>query len=63
MGYIPPTKCLTCPTLLDIYRCRVKQIEEDMKNIETNLIAAMVNLLIQIVELEKVLELNQEQIK
>jgi len=48
---------------LDIYRCRVKQIEEDMKNVETNLIAAMVNLLIQIVELEKVLELNQEQIK
>ncbi len=54
---------MTCPTLLDIYRCRVKQIEEDMKNVETNLIAAMVNLLIQIVELEKVLELNQEQIK
>ena len=42
---------------------QLKQFEEDLKNIETYLLSSMVNFLIQIVEMEKVLELNQEQFK
>jgi SMC interacting uncharacterized protein involved in chromosome segregation len=48
---------------IDKLDVEIKRIEEDMKSVETNLLSVMVNLLIQIVELEKVLELNQEQIK
>ncbi len=48
---------------IDKLDVEIQRIEEDMKSVETNLMSAMVNLLIQIVELEKVLELNQEQIK
>jgi outer membrane protein TolC len=41
---------------------QMRQIEEDMTNVETSLEASMVNILIQIVEMEKVLSMNQAQI-
>jgi hypothetical protein len=41
---------------------QMRQIEEDMTNVETSLEASMVNILIQIVEMEKLLSMNQAQI-
>ena len=41
---------------------QVRQIEEDIMNVETSLEASMVSILIQIVEMEKVLSMNRAQI-
>lgn len=61
-GFTMPIEKRTVNAKIEKVDLQIMQIDEDINNIEVNLEASLRNLFIQIVEMEKILALNQEQI-